>query len=380
MRRSSSTWLFSLWLAVLAPVRAAEATPPWLCLPPVFEGGQRLHQPGAPRVFWLELLLRQHQLCWAAAAGRGEARIFLLGSSGVFGFPLPVEQSFGALLNDHFARDDVPARLFNLCSVFPYQLRDALILHEALRYEPDIIVYPVTPSEFVHIAPAFFPPQLAEFLKSNRGLMAELIIDPPAGLGEEFDRYSPMLRLPAPDLFERLREIGAFARVAAGEHARALARQLEPSLPPEPLSEALTTRQTNYDCAATAEKVEREFDGWKEWSILEHLADLQARLGVRVLIVHWPIAHEPVGDCYNVRLTNALASDFASWLRAETTRMRLRYVDLNDFLAPEEFLDSLHVTPQGHRRIAERMASEIDPMVRQQGGQRGSVTAAWPAD
>jgi hypothetical protein len=352
-------------LTAFGLVRPADAAPPWLCLPPVFEGGQRLHQSGAPRVFWLELLLRQHQVCRHASSGRDERRIFLLGSSGVFGFPLPVERTFGALLNEHFAQEDVPARLFNLCSVFPYELRDALILREALRYEPDLILYPVTPSEFVHMAPALFPPQLVEFFDRNRETLAELVADPPRGLEEPFERYRPLLeRDTPPSFFDRLREIGSFARIAAAEHARVLARQLNPSLPPERLSKALTTRQTSYDCGATKEKSEREFSGWKDWNILEHLAELRARLGIAVMIVHWPIAHEPVGDCYNVRFTNALAREFAEWLRAETERLDLPYLDLHDFLAAEEFLDSLHVSAEGHRKIAARLAEDIDPLLR----------------
>jgi hypothetical protein len=362
MRRSSFTWLSSLWLAVVLPLAPAAAEPPWLCLPPVFDGGQRLHQTGAPRVFWLELLLRQHELCRAARAD--EARIFLLGSSAAFGFPLPVEQSFGSLLNERFASDGVPARLFNLCSVFPYQLRDALILREALPYEPDLIVYAITPSEFVHIAPAQYPPPLVTFFERNRDAMVELIADPPQGLGDAFDRYRFLLRRPEIGSFERLREVGVFVRVAAGEYARALARRLEPSLPPEPLEAVLTTRQKSYDCAQTKEKIGREFDGWKAWSILPHLAELRTRLGVPVLIAHWPIAHEPVGDCYNVRLTNALVLEFTAWLRAETERLGLPYVDLHDYLAAEEFLDSLHVTSEGHRRIAARMAEAIVPLLR----------------
>jgi hypothetical protein len=377
----SGSCLLAFWLLVAGTMPAA-AAPPRLCLPPVFEGGRRLHQGGAPRVFWLPLLLRQHQLCWHAAAGRDEARIFLLGSSGVFGFPLPVDESFGALLNEHFARDAIPAHLFNLCSVFPYQVRDALILHEALRYEPDLIVYPVTPSEFVHVAPALFPPQLVAFFARNRGALAELVDEETPGLDEPFDRYRPMLALGhAPSLFDRLREVGAFARVAAGEQAEALAHRLEPSLPLERLNKALTTRQTNYDCATTTRKVERDFNDWKSWNILEYLADLRARRGVAVLIAHWPIAHEPVGDCYNVRLTNTLEDEFADWLREQTSRLGLPYVDLHDLLAPEEFLDSLHVSPEGHRKIAARMAEVIDPMVRGIVEKRGrSVDAARVGD
>src|SRR2546426_105394 len=99
MRRSSSTWLFSAVLLALTAARPVAAAPA-LCLPPVFDGGRRLHQMPAPRVYWLQLLLRQHELCWRPPARPDELRVVLGGNSAMFGFPLPVEETFGYLLNE----------------------------------------------------------------------------------------------------------------------------------------------------------------------------------------------------------------------------------------------------------------------------------------
>src|SRR5689334_2010898 len=138
-------------LAILAAVatllfggvtrRAAQARESWpWCLPPVFERGERLHGLPGPSVFWLELLLRQHEVCRREVPG--EVRIFLTGSSSVFGFPFPSKQTFAHRLNDSFAATGVPAHVFNLAFVNPYQVRDAVIISEARRFKPDILLYP----------------------------------------------------------------------------------------------------------------------------------------------------------------------------------------------------------------------------------------------
>ena len=86
----------------------------WLCLPPIFDDGLRLHPRPVPQVFWLELLLRQHEICWYRPASARERRIAVFGNSTVYGFPLAAEESFTALLNQHFEARRVRARLFNL--------------------------------------------------------------------------------------------------------------------------------------------------------------------------------------------------------------------------------------------------------------------------
>src|SRR5215470_5552354 len=176
MRRSSSTsrsrraaaallaWV--AFAALNAPPSVAAARP-WLCLPPVFDGGQRLLALPAPRILWLEPLLRQHELCWRSPTTPDELRVALIGSSAVYGFPLPVEQTLGNVLNQHFAAAGIHARLFNLAFVNPSQVRDALIIHELLRYRADVIVYPMTLSEFQHAAPIPFV-TIIDFFARNR--------------------------------------------------------------------------------------------------------------------------------------------------------------------------------------------------------------------
>jgi hypothetical protein len=354
--------------ALLSAAATAAPAAPRVCLPPVFEGGQRLHPLPAPRVFWLELLLRQHEICWRRSAG--EARIALVGNSGIFGYPLPVEQTFGGRLNAHFDAHRIPAHVFNLAFVNSYQLRDAVIIHEALAYAPDVLLYPVTFAEFVHTAPAVFPPHLVRFFTSNKPSLYELASKPPAGLAELLAVYRAMLDQSevSNDAFFRLREVGAFARSAAQQHALRVKHALTA------ISPTIRTkgRQTKYNCGQILADTAWQYDHWRDWSVLGYAAELQ-RAGIEVVIVNWPVAHEPVDDCYNVRWSAANVAAFNDWTARESRALGLRYIDLHAFLAPEEFLDSLHLSPAGHQRVADRLAAELDPVIRSvRGRQTGS--------
>jgi len=81
---------------------------------------------------------------------------------------------------------------------------------------------------------------------------------------------------------------------------------------------------------------------------------------VEVLVVNWPVAKEPVEDCYNVRFPAEAISDHARWLAGEAARRQLHHVDLHDYLPPEDFVDSLHLNAEGNRKVADRLQTELD--------------------
>jgi hypothetical protein len=192
-----------------------------------------------------------------------------------------------------------------------------------------------------------------------------MVADPPAGLAEPLRRYGTWLAEVAATRgrVERLREVGRFARIAARQYARALARHLHVVLrepPPE-----TTGRQTRYDCAKTQRENAARFADWQSWNVLAYLQQLHDQRGIDVLVVNWPIAHEPVGVCYNVRYGNRWVAEFNQWLGAQAAERGLAYLDLHDLLPADQFFDSLHPTPAGHARIAERVAAALAPIIAQ---------------
>ena len=383
MRLSSSTWrsrlavaaaLAGLGVVALAGLRAVASARPWPCLPPVFDGGQRLHPLPSPRVHWLELLLRQHELCWGAPAGPDEQRVVLIGSSAVYGFPNPVEDTFGGQLNRHFAQAGVPARLYNLAFVNPSQVRDALIIHDALPYRPDVILYPMTLAEFQHMAPVPFQ-TIIDFFESNRASVASLAAEEPPGLEEPLGRWQAWLEKrpwnPAP--VAALRASGAFLRVAAGANAQWVVERLHSR---HPFTEARKrVHQTDYKCEDIRARVGTNFRNWQAWNVLAYLQHLRETTGIEVLIVAWPVVYEPVEDCYDSRFTKAAVEEYTAWLAEETRTRNLPYLDLHAFLPPDGFVDSIHLGPDGHRRVAEQVAATLDPMLERLAERRRQAAA-----
>jgi hypothetical protein len=330
-----------------------------LCLPPVFDGGQRLHGLDPVKVLWLDPLLRQHELCWRDVPD--EVRIVVLGNSAIYGFPLPVEQSFAARANARFDAEGTPAHLFNTAWVFTYFLKDAVILDRVLAYRPDVIVYAVTLADMAHMAPPPFPP-LVDFLRDNADAVEAMAAAQPPGLADPLDRVAQRLD-PLPSwqaVRDRQDNIANYLRSALRQQARALAATF--GAPPA-LPQPKTLGHRGYDCAKVETQDAMLYPDWQTWNLLSELAAIRARSGQAVLVVNWPVAHEPKDDCYNPRYTAARLAEFNAWMAAETTRLDLPYLDLGDLLPPREFLDSLHVSPAGHQLIADRVAAALAPII-----------------
>jgi hypothetical protein len=309
---------------------------------------------------WLQLALRQHELCWRRPATPDEKRVVFIGNSAVFGHAVRIEQTFGQLLNDELARRRIPAHVFNLGWIAAYQLKDALILHEALPFRPDVVVYPVTLSDFVHTAPALYP-ALVELFQGNRGAMLAFEREQPPGLSEPLGVYRKLYEKDGDRdrLWAQFRELGTFVRAGVRANAQGIAHAFGGG---EPLPIALG-RQLFYDCDEVRRFEAFNFRGWQRWNTLAYLEHLRVERGVQVLIVNWPVAHEPLGVCYNFRYTKAALEEFRSWIAEDARRRGLAYVDLQDLLAPTDFMDSLHLNVDGHRRIAGHLLSALAGML-----------------
>jgi hypothetical protein len=367
MRRSSSTWRSDRWLLLGVLLLPGVARP--MCLPPFFEGGQRLLPAPGPYVDWLAPLLRQHEVCWRRVAG--EQRIFVIGNSAVHGLPHPPEETFQALLNHTFDTRGVAAHVFNLAWINAYQWKDAFILNQALPFAPDVIVYPTTLSDIDHTRYSFFA-TLVRFFDANGPEVVAFADERPPGLEPCAAAYARAQRerLAQTGTMARLHELGGLVRAAVYDRAARLALRFDPA---HPLSAgAVNARLPGpYDCAAVHRAIDPIVSDWHDWSILPYLSDVGRRTGAAIVVVNWPLFHDPVADCYSGRYTNAGVGFFDDWLAAETARLGVTYVDLHDALAPEDFLDSIHVARSGHRKIMERLAPVLEAVVAER-----TITAA----
>lgn len=345
----SSPALLLVLLALGGPASAR------VCLPPIFEDGLRLQRVGRVRTFWIDPLLRQHELCWREPASPDERRVVAVGNSTVLGFPNRADETVWAHLNRRFRTADPPAHFYNLGFAFTYQIKEVLILREAVDYAPDLVVYGLTFDDLRPMLPAMYPPTI-EFMIANKGEIAALAAEHPPGVSEPLDYYRRTQEkgtFPLP--FLHLREIGSLVRSAAREHAQALA-----ALPLFGADERdppvrVGRRQASYDCEEVRASYEKWYGGWQEWNVLAYLEWIQGRFGTRVLVVNWPVAHEPRGDCYNARYTTEGLEEYRRWLRRETDARGLAYLDLHGLLPARAFVDSLHPSARGHARVADAL-------------------------
>ena len=360
MQRSSALLLWFVLVGLL--VAAQSAARAEICLPPAIGDRPRLTELGKTQVLWLELLFRQHEVCWRAPRVPDETRIFAIGNSTTFGFPLPYDQSAIGLVNQHLERRGIPAHVFNLGFAYTYQVKEALILSEVLAYEPDFIVYGVTLDDLIHIAPFRYRP-LVEFFNSNSFAVERLAANPPPTFEEPFRRY---LDAQADDVrpyaaWLGLRQAGTFIRVRARQTAKTLRKRLFPGVPDEK-PEILDTKP-DYRCKPAAREFNKTHENWQAWSMLDYLAELRAETGIEVLVVNWPVAHEPQGRCYNVRYPAAAFADYVSWMEDKAESLKLPYLDIHDLLAPVDFVDSVHPTASGQRKVAVELEAKLDELL-----------------
>lgn len=366
MRRSSSTWRSSglaLALLLLVPPVASAA----ICLPGLYEGGQRLQPVGRPGVLWLELLLRQHEVCWRVPGRADEQRVFVFGNSGIYGFPVPSAESAVGVLNWRFDSESLPAHLFNLGFPFTYQLKDVLILNESLRYGPDLIVQGTTLDDFGQISPVDlegFARALNDFFAANSRAVETFAAKQPLGLAEPARRWRDAqandVRREA--TWRALQQSGLFVREAITELARRIRRSWFPDAPDE---DVVIMDMSKYRCPKVRKRFAQSFSGWKTRNPFALLESLRKETGADVLVVAWPVAHQPREDCYNARYTEAAFRDYLSWIHAEAGRRGLRFLDLHDVAPPERFVDSLHLDARGQVLVADRIEPVLREMLRE---------------
>jgi len=373
MRRASSTWASSLLVLVLVASGVAGAAPR-LCLPPAYDGGRRLHLAPSPDAYWLGTALRQHELCWRRGPA-DEERVLLLGNSAVFGHDLPADQTVAELMSRELARRGVNAHVFNAAWVTSYQLKDALILNEALRYEPDAIVWTVSPMDLTHRAPVLQEAMNA-FFQANADELRRFIDERPAGLEEPLERYRPVAAVePLVRPWRRLRQLGRFTQSAVRQYGATLTAALAPTAraAPRPPAKGKRLGPSYYDCAAVTRRWKAHFTGWQEWNALAWLEALQNERGIPVLVVAWPVAPVLRWGCYNQFYPMEFPSAVTTWLAEETSRRGLAYLDLQRIVPVSEFADWTHLGADAHARLAARLVPAVARLLGRGGPPSGSA-------
>jgi hypothetical protein len=105
-------------------------------------------------MFSLPAMFASHRLDQPKA--RDEFRVLLLGDSGIWGWLLASDQTIAAHITQAGARlaDDRRVVVYNLGYPIPSAMQDLMLLDYALRYDPDLVLWPVTLQSLAMITPA----------------------------------------------------------------------------------------------------------------------------------------------------------------------------------------------------------------------------------
>jgi len=303
-------------------------------------------------LFQLEAMFASHEI-HGAVKGEDEFRIVLIGDSSTWGYLLEPGQTLSAYLNEAGLRlpDGRRVRAYNLGYPVMSLAKDLLILSEAMHYEPDLIVWPLTLESFPYDKQLFAP-----LLQQNPEKLAALV-----------EAYDLDLNLDDPGLAQRTtwentlvgrrRDLADLVRLQLYGVMWA-ATGIDQDIPENytPRMEDLPADETFHELAPPSLPEEA-----LAFEILE--AGRRAAGEVPVLIVNEPvfISRGQNSDIrYNFYYPRWAYDDYRRLMAARAGQEGWPYLDLWDLVPPEEFTNSaVHMSPEGTRLLAQALAAEI---------------------
>ncbi len=299
----------------------------------------------------LEAMFASHVLTGAPKPA-DEFRVLLLGDSSVWGFLLENEDTLAAQLNAAglHAPDGRALRFYNLGYPTISLTKDLLILDEALRYEPDLIVWLVT-LEALPREKQTFTPLVQHNPERTRALIAEyrLAIDPASPDFVEPDFLERTLwgqRRPLADLL-RLQLLGlAWGATGVDQYIPASYTPREEDLPADEDYYGLGPDFTAADLA---------FD------VLA--AGVQRAGETPLLIVNEPMfisSGENSDIRYNFFYPRWAYDRYRALLAEEAARQGWQLADLWQAVSNDEYTNSaIHLTPAGEAELAAALESYL---------------------
>jgi len=309
----------------------------------------------------LDAMFASHVINGAAKAP-DEYRVLLIGDSSVWGILLDPEETLSGVLNASRLRtaQGKRIRVFNLGYPVQSLLKDVLILQYALRYQPDLVVWLVTPESFA-------PQQqlITLIARENPELVRALI----SNYNLNLDPRDP--QLVDPDFFGKTiigqrRALADWLRLqyyglmwGATGHDQTYPRFYEPRMEDFDTSinwHGLTPDTFKADALA--------FD------VLRAGVGEAAKAGVPLLLVDEPmfISRGKNSDVrYNFFYPRWLADRFRDAMNAQVSANNWHYIDLWNTIDPEFFTDSaVHINPEGTRTLAGGIGAVIQSIANQE--------------
>ncbi|RUA15304.1 MAG: hypothetical protein DSY55_06575 [Clostridia bacterium] len=277
-----------------------------------------------------------------------EFRVLVIGDSATWGWFLQNKDTLSGRLNAGAYRTEDGKRLvfYNLGYPVMSLTKDIVLLDEAMHYQPDMVLWPVT---------------LASFASSRQ--LAHPLLTHNLGRAHQHNMPPDDERLPKPTLF---------ARSIIGQR-----RELADLMRLQTLGLAWTATGIDQHIPATIPLRKTDLADDRSWETLAKPATLDdellamdvlaagvARAGdIPVLIVNEPmfISDGANSDIrYNSFYPRWAYDQYRALLAQEAQANGWDYLDLWDSIPPEEFTDTpVHLTPAGEQMLADILGPEV---------------------
>ena len=324
----------------------------------LFPGRERLPYGESPgesynlSLFNLQAMFNSHALV-AGDKPEDEFRVILIGDSSTWGFLLPVEHTLSAYLNAAGLQlpDGRRLRAYNLGYPVMSLTKDLFILSEALTYEPDLIVWPVTLESFPYDK-QLFPPIIQNNPTPVRALIDEYNLNLDPGSPEFLNP-----RLHERTLVGARRSIADLIRLQLyGIMWAALG--IDQHIPDTytPRMEDLPRDETFHDLAPPhLDSDDLAFD------VLS--AGVEMADSIPVLIINEPmfVSQGDNSDVrYNFFYPRWAYDDYRSLMQAKSIQEHWHYYDFWDIIPNSEFTNSaVHLSPEGNALLAQHINEVI---------------------
>ncbi len=283
-----------------------------------------------------------------------EFRVIVIGDSGTWGWLLNNEDTLAGQINAQqlTTADGKRVVAYNLGYPVMALTKDILLLEEALKYQPDLIVWPVTLESFPRTKQIF--PSIVQ----NNAVRTRSLID----------RYQLNLdpndaRFVDPDFLGKTivgqrRNLADWLRLQALGFAWAATR-IDQVMPAE-----IKLRQSDFEKDVSWQDFKEPTTLTESDLAFDVLgAGLKMAGDVPVLIINEPmfVSSGQNSDLrYNSFYPRWAYDQFHVMLNDKAKVSNWHYLDLWDSIAPEEFTDTpVHLTPSGMRQFAKTVGEEV---------------------
>ena len=306
--------------------------------------------------FNVPAMFASHRLQQPKAAD--EFRVLLIGDSGTWGWFLENEDTLAAQLNEMELQDENgrSVRVYNLGYPVMALTKDIMLLQEAMAYQPDLILWPVTLESFPRDK-QIFPP----LVQANPERVRQLFTDYDLDLNAQDNRCVDPTFLDRTIIGQR-RNLADWLRLQAYGFSWT-ATGIDQAIPaeiPQPTSDFDTDLSwQTFPEPTTLTTADLAFD------VLS--AGMSIAGDVPILLINEPMFisdGENSNLRYNAFYPRWAYDQFREMLAKTAVAQNWHYLDLWNAIPPEEFTDTpVHLTSEGNRLYAEQIAPALQPFL-----------------